>query len=84
LVYDIGVKRVNKVHKICAQYLYWVQNSVFEGELSPGQYRELYDKLKKVLVVDEDSVIWYSFRRSKPDKRDIQGKEKGTITNILE
>ncbi|MEM3489884.1 MAG: CRISPR-associated endonuclease Cas2, partial [Nitrososphaerota archaeon] len=34
LAYDIGEERVNKVLKICRKYLTWVQNSVFEGDLT--------------------------------------------------
>ena len=34
LVYDIDVKRVGKVLKKCREYLNWVQNSVFEGEIT--------------------------------------------------
>ena len=34
LVYDINVDRVDKVRKFLRQSLIWVQNSVFEGELT--------------------------------------------------
>ena len=34
LVYDIQQKRVGQMLKLCRQYLNWIQNSVFEGELS--------------------------------------------------
>ena len=33
IVYDINVDRVNKVKSFLRQYLFWIQNSVFEGEL---------------------------------------------------
>ena len=33
LVYDIKEQRVTKVLKKCREYLSWVQNSVFEGEI---------------------------------------------------
>ncbi|HMX39907.1 MAG TPA: CRISPR-associated endonuclease Cas2, partial [Saprospiraceae bacterium] len=33
-VYDVGEKRVGKMLKLCRRYLNWIQNSVFEGELS--------------------------------------------------
>ena len=41
LVYDCGEKRVGKMLKLCRQYLNWIQNSVFEGELSDAQLLEL-------------------------------------------
>ena len=34
VVYDIGEKRVAKMLKLCRQYLNWIQNSVFEGEIT--------------------------------------------------
>ncbi len=34
IVYDAGVKHLNKVRIFLKQYLDWVQNSVFEGELT--------------------------------------------------
>ncbi|HPO28372.1 MAG TPA: CRISPR-associated endonuclease Cas2, partial [Petrotogaceae bacterium] len=34
MTYDIGEKRVSKVHKITKRYLNWVQRSVFEGEIT--------------------------------------------------
>ncbi|MBI1923322.1 CRISPR-associated endonuclease Cas2 [Candidatus Poribacteria bacterium] len=37
LVYDIEEQRVAKVCKYLRQHLTWVQNSVFEGELTRAQ-----------------------------------------------
>lgn len=41
LVYDFGEKRVNKMLKLCRKYLNWIQNSVFEGEISEARLKEL-------------------------------------------
>ncbi len=41
LVYDFGEKRVNKMLKLCRRYLNWIQNSVFEGEISEARLKEL-------------------------------------------
>ena len=41
LIYDVSEKRVGKMLKLCRQYLCWIQNSVFEGELSEVKLREL-------------------------------------------
>ena len=38
IVYDIDVKRVAKVCKYLRQHLNWVQNSVFEGELTKAKF----------------------------------------------
>jgi len=37
LVYDVKQERVSKVLKVCRRYLTWVQNSVFEGEITPAK-----------------------------------------------
>lgn len=49
LVYDIGQKRVGKMLKLCRQYLNWIQNSVFEGEISEVKLKELQQKAKKIM-----------------------------------
>lgn len=41
LVYDIGEKRVGKMLRLCRKYLNWIQNSVFEGEISEVRLKEL-------------------------------------------
>ena len=37
LIYDVNVKRVGKMLKLCRQYLCWIQNSVFEEEISEAK-----------------------------------------------
>ncbi|HHX29381.1 MAG TPA: CRISPR-associated endonuclease Cas2 [Firmicutes bacterium] len=82
LVYDVGQKRVAKVLKKCRQYLYWVQNSVFEGESTPTRLKQLYKELDKILDKSEDSVIVYRFESMKYSSREIIGRDKG-MTNIV-
>ncbi|MFS8540807.1 MAG: CRISPR-associated endonuclease Cas2 [Tissierellales bacterium] len=65
LVYDIEEKRVAKVLKACRKYLYWVQNSVFEGEISESNLTKLKLELSQIIDKDKDSVIIYSFRTTK-------------------
>lgn len=83
LVYDIREKRVSKVLKLCRKYLYWVQNSVFEGELSEGKLEKLKIELKKIINEEEDSVIIYTFISDWYSKREIMGLEKGGENLIL-
>ena len=33
-MYDVGQIRVGKMLKLCRRYLNWIQNSVFEGEIT--------------------------------------------------
>ncbi|MBZ4665019.1 CRISPR-associated endonuclease Cas2 [Mahella sp.] len=83
LVYDVNQSRVAKVLKLCRRYLYWVQNSVLEGELTEAGYKKLKYELGKIINKDEDSVIFYTFRSTKYSSREIMGVEKGGQENIL-
>ena len=59
MVYDVNEKRVAKILKIGRKYLNWVQNSVLEGELSPGKYEKLKLEIKRLINEKEDSVRFY-------------------------
>lgn len=83
LVYDVGEKRVGKALKICRKYLNWVQNSVFEGEISKVNFEKLKYELNKLINKEEDSVIFYKFRTKKYYKREIMGLNKGGEELIL-
>lgn len=41
VVYDINRKRVGRALKICRKYLVHVQKSVFEGNITEGQLKQL-------------------------------------------
>ncbi len=77
LVYDIKEERVAKVLKTCRKYLNWVQNSVFEGEITDAKLTKLKMELKKIMNSDEDSVIIYKLRTTRYSDREIMGVEKG-------
>ena len=77
LVYDMNEKRVAKALKVCRKYLNWVQNSVFEGEITTAKLTKLKGELKKLMNEKEDSVIIYSFRTLQYSKREIMGLDKG-------
>jgi CRISPR-associated protein Cas2 len=82
-VYDFNEKRVAKALKICRKYLYWVQNSVFEGEISKANAVKLKYELQSILRVEEDSVIVYTFRSQKYSQREEYGLKKGGDDNII-
>ncbi|MCX6152708.1 MAG: CRISPR-associated endonuclease Cas2 [Candidatus Kapabacteria bacterium] len=65
LVYDINEKRVAKILKLMRGYLNWIQNSVFEGELSKGMLDELMFKAGKIIHKEEDSIIIYTLQNQK-------------------
>jgi CRISPR-associated protein, Cas2 family len=66
LMYDMGEKRVGKMLKLCRQYLNWIQNSVFEGEISEVKLKELISKAEFIMKEDEqDSLIIFKSREQK-------------------
>lgn len=83
LVYDVNHKRVAKVLKKCRAYLTWVQNSVFEGEISKANFHKLKTELSRLIDPDEDSVIIYILRTTRYSERQIIGVEKGGFNNFL-
>jgi CRISPR-associated protein Cas2 len=83
LVYDVNVSRVTKVLKKARQYLYWVQNSVLEGEISEANYKKLKMELERIINKNEDSVIMYQLRTTKYTDREIIGLRKGGQDNII-
>ncbi len=83
LVYDAGVKRVQKFHKICRKYLNWVQLSVFEGELSLAQLERLKSELREIMNTEEDSLIIYTFRTRYYFQREVIGVKKSDPEKIF-
>jgi len=83
LVYDIGEKRVAKALKICRIYLNWVQNSVFEGDLSDAKLQALKLRLKKMMKPKEDSVLIYCLRNRDVYKKQVLGVEKNAADSFL-
>ena len=88
LTYDIsiednGAKILRNIFKICKKYLYHVQFSVFEGEISPSQFTALSIELKKWIRPASDSVIIFQTRQEKWLKKDFIGKKEDATSNIL-
>lgn len=83
LVYDMGEKRVAKALKRCRKYLNWVQNSVFEGEISESNLTKLKMELDRIIVPEEDSVIIYTLRTTRYSEREIMGLRKGGQNLII-
>jgi len=83
IVYDIKVERVNKVKGYLRKHLNWIQNSVFEGEVTPSELEEIKKGLKEIINNNDDSVIIFVARSEKAFKREVLGVEKAPISGIL-
>jgi CRISPR-associated protein Cas2 len=74
MVYDMNVERVNRALSIGRKYLTWVQNSVFEGELTKAQFEHLKAELKQITDEEEDSIVFYLLRRKEYVGRETLGQ----------
>jgi CRISPR-associated protein Cas2 len=75
LVYDIGERRVARMLKLCRQYLNWIQNSVFEGEITEVKLKELLHRAKAVMDVEHDSIIVFKSRQEKWLEKQVLGQD---------
>jgi CRISPR-associated protein Cas2 len=83
IVYDVEVNRVSKVHKFLKRHLHWVQNSVFEGELTDAQIEAVRAGIGKLLDEDSDSVLIFTARDAKWLSREAIGRERGRTGNLI-
>ena len=83
LVYDFGEKRVNKMLRLCRKYLNWIQNSVFEGEISEVRLKELILQSEEFIDKDEDSIIIFRGSSQKAMNKQIIGRERSSIDTFL-
>ena len=83
IVYDVEVARVTKAHKFLKRHLHWVQNSVFEGELTEAQIETVKAGLRRLLSEDADSVLIYTAREPRWLTRETLGRARGETGNLL-
>lgn len=83
LVYDIKEKRVGKMLKLCRRYLNWIQNSVFEGEITQVKLKEFEINAKKIINIEEDSIIIFKSREERWLDKQIIGTEKSKLDTII-
>ena len=82
-MYDVGEKRVGKMLKLCRRYLNWIQNSVFEGEITEVKLMELKQYALQIMNEETDSLIVFKTRQEKWLDKEIVGKERQNLGNIL-
>jgi len=83
IVYDVEEKRVARVCKFLKGYLHWIQNSVFEGELTDGKFREVQVGLKKRIKADKDSILFFKMRAQYDIEKEVMGVEKSAPDAFL-
>ena len=83
LMYDVNEKRTGKMLRLCRKYLNWIQNSVFEGEISEVKLKELKNSASLIMDNDTDSLIIFKTRNEKWLEKEIVGNERAETDNFL-
>lgn len=81
-VYDVSEKRNKKVFRIFKQFLCAIQESVFQGEITEKQFRELKEKLS-LEIKDEDYIIFYLLDRLPFGTTEVLGLPKERMGILL-
>ena len=71
--YDIRVEHIDAVRVIVKQHLNWIQNSVFEGDISVSNLAELKSKISDLLGDSEDSVLVFTVNSPAWIKKRVAG-----------
>ena len=82
-VYDVASERCGKMLKLCRRYLNWIQNSVFEGELTEVQLKKLILEAKEIMDDQQDSFILFQNRQKNWLEKQVIGKERADIGQFL-
>jgi CRISPR-associated protein Cas2 len=83
ITYDVSVERVSNVCQYLRKYLNWVQNSVFEGELTISELAKIENDLKNIIDENKDSIMIYILSSEKALKRKFLGTKKAELINII-
>lgn len=84
LVYDMGERRVVKMLKLCRKYLNWIQNSVFEGEITDVKLKELIIRAEEIMDFDQDdSIIIFKSREQKWLDKQVIGLDKNDLNPFM-
>lgn len=83
VVYDAAPKRGAKLLKFLRQHLIWIQNSVFEGEVSKAQYEIIKKGIQDIINKEKDSVIFYKFDSMNYSERGVIGVERNETDSFI-
>ena len=72
--YDVDEKKCVKIMKILRRYMFHVQKSVFEGELTPAKFLAVKKELDKIIDCHDSILFYYSYENKKVKKEGL-GKD---------
>jgi CRISPR-associated protein Cas2 len=83
IVYDVSTERVTKVCHFLRKYMDWIQNSVFEGELTKSQLKEVESGLKNIINETEDHISIYTTHNKEAMIKKTLGTPKSSQETVI-
>ncbi len=83
IVYDAAPRRGAKLLQFLRQRLTWIQNSVFEGEVTEAGFEAIKQGIKEIINCKVDSVIYYTFDSKNYTERGVLGIEKNETDSFI-
>lgn len=83
VVYDVQVERIDSIRQFLKKYLYWIQNSVFEGELTLSELEEIKEGVGELVDKENDHILIYLFRNVELVKKVVIGTPKSEPSTIV-
>ena len=83
IVYDVEENRVSKVCKFLRLYLHWIQNSVFEGNITESELKKIKKELKSIIDKNYDSILIFRMKDERYVDKEVIGIEKTEISRIV-
>jgi CRISPR-associated protein Cas2 len=83
VVYDVEEKRVSKVCQYLRRHLFWVQRSVFEGDVSEGRLEKMKAGLRRIINPRHDSIYIYKVRDQRWVSKEVLGVEAAPMDQII-
>ncbi len=83
IVYDAAPKRGAKLLKFLRRHLIWIQNSVFEGEVTEAQFNVILKGIKDIINKQKDSVIYYTMDSQNYSERGVLGVERNETDTFI-
>ncbi|MFR1441982.1 MAG: CRISPR-associated endonuclease Cas2 [Clostridia bacterium] len=81
--YDVKAEKCIKVMKLLRKYLFHIQNSVFEGELTTQAKNNLISDINKIIHKEDGNVLMYTLPSEKPLKKLLIGNSKAICKTII-
>ena len=83
IVYDVQIERIDNLRKYLRKYLNWIQNSVFEGELTLAEVEEVKAGIARIIDKNKDHLIIYQVRSVNLLKKQTIGTPKLEPSTII-